>query len=577
MIKSIKIENVKGIKNETFIFDNFYPNKPHILVAPNGFGKSSFAKCFNSLNRDRLKLVDDSDFFNKIESNKPKLSLQYTDENNVENFLLANENINEINKEFSIFVINSQLKAEGIGSQFGTASGRLKISDTKIMKIPKNVNFDYKITELKNEFGKNGKILINIQELFSNLFFLNEILSNYNLLDSLATKTNSKVLEEYQYIINCEIGSSEEIKKSPKKIFDEIDNSTYHEILNKLKSIYEYKFSKIDYFTIIYQILTMYKKNKNNFKKAVEYQKYKLFKIKLTEVFKTKYNFWQEILVKETKGNLIVSYPNPNLISNGQRDIITFISLLEKAKITLIKQNNILIIDEIFDYLDEANLISAQYYISTFIEEFKNNNRKIYPIVLTHLNPNIFKNYVFGKMKIHYLNKSNSIPNNNFIKLLKSRKNENIKFIFSKYFIHYHPKILCEKEIFKNLGLNVNWGDKSKFYYDINLHLLNYTNNLEYCPLMVCAGLRILIEEKVYNKIENSIFKEGFLETKETRPKLKKAEEYGVILPEYFFLLSIVYNEALHWDEKKDNITPIENLLSNITIKEMINEVVNYD
>ena len=41
-IKSILIENVRGISARNFVFDNpeMIGNKFHLLVAPNGFGKS---------------------------------------------------------------------------------------------------------------------------------------------------------------------------------------------------------------------------------------------------------------------------------------------------------------------------------------------------------------------------------------------------------------------------------------------------------------------------------------------------------------------------------------------------------
>lgn len=39
-IESIELTNIKGISHETFTL-GLVPNKPSILVAPNGFGKSS--------------------------------------------------------------------------------------------------------------------------------------------------------------------------------------------------------------------------------------------------------------------------------------------------------------------------------------------------------------------------------------------------------------------------------------------------------------------------------------------------------------------------------------------------------
>ena len=55
MIKSIGIENVRGIKSTTFSLD-IIPNKPSLLVAPNGFGKSSLAAAFAALKTKRMEL-----------------------------------------------------------------------------------------------------------------------------------------------------------------------------------------------------------------------------------------------------------------------------------------------------------------------------------------------------------------------------------------------------------------------------------------------------------------------------------------------------------------------------------------
>lgn len=59
-IKSITIKNVRGIGEKTIEL-GMLPNKPSLLIAPNGSGKSSFAFAFQWLNRLKIKLnVDDA-------------------------------------------------------------------------------------------------------------------------------------------------------------------------------------------------------------------------------------------------------------------------------------------------------------------------------------------------------------------------------------------------------------------------------------------------------------------------------------------------------------------------------------
>ena len=54
-IKSVEIINVKGLGHSKFNLD-LIPNKPNLLVAPNGFGKSSFGIAFNSLKKNKIEL-----------------------------------------------------------------------------------------------------------------------------------------------------------------------------------------------------------------------------------------------------------------------------------------------------------------------------------------------------------------------------------------------------------------------------------------------------------------------------------------------------------------------------------------
>ncbi|WP_420553917.1 hypothetical protein [Neptuniibacter marinus] len=51
-IKKLIIENIKGFSSQSFEL-NIIPNKPSLLVAPNGFGKSSLAAAFLSLKQKK--------------------------------------------------------------------------------------------------------------------------------------------------------------------------------------------------------------------------------------------------------------------------------------------------------------------------------------------------------------------------------------------------------------------------------------------------------------------------------------------------------------------------------------------
>ena len=67
MITRIEIRNVKGIGSTTencnYNFE-ISPNKPNILVAPNGFGKSSFSVAFKSLQPGKIVLEKENCYKN---------------------------------------------------------------------------------------------------------------------------------------------------------------------------------------------------------------------------------------------------------------------------------------------------------------------------------------------------------------------------------------------------------------------------------------------------------------------------------------------------------------------------------
>ena len=55
-ISEIEINNIKGISRKSFKVQ-LLPYKPNLLVAPNGFGKSSIATAFASMNTKGMDLA----------------------------------------------------------------------------------------------------------------------------------------------------------------------------------------------------------------------------------------------------------------------------------------------------------------------------------------------------------------------------------------------------------------------------------------------------------------------------------------------------------------------------------------
>lgn len=579
MIKfnSLEVKNVKGLSNSTFTF-NFFPNKPCVLVAPNGYGKSSLACAFKSLKSNKLELKDD-DFHNGDLSLLPELTVEF---NKVK--YLADTTQNTIYGDFDYFVINNPIVAKAKQMKMGgftRATASITVDTIELVAtIPEKVMFNYSIQDNKAWFGSNGKILSNIG---------NTLVNNEEFIYLLSKKINfSKFDKKRDYInpvqivideINKLTGTSDEIK-------DKVEQTTLNsmDLIEPLKTLcllikYFTGGSIVDCYLHSLQMAKLIQGQ--TFQKALTYKIYcrdkSFFDSLLCSVNSTRHNLKTKEVKKSKssdKKKLVIEFPKINSISNGQRDIISFISQIQKAKSSFKKQNCILIVDEIFDYLDDANLVSFQYYITKLIEEFKSQGRNLFPILLTHLDPQYFNHFCFNKhkMQVHYLARSPHKVTSKFLDIVKNRKDQQIESDLSKYFFHYHPDDKDLENDFVRLNMPKIWGKSLSFHAQVALELDKYLRGNSYDPIAVLFAVRIKVEELAYNSLLG-IDKEEFVNTHKTRSKLEFCEEKGVPIPETSYLLGLIYNDDLHWRNNRDYITPLVSKLENMTVKKMISEL----
>lgn len=576
MLKIIEIENIKGIGHKRFDLD-IVANKPSLLVAPNGFGKSSIATAFNSMNNRRIVLKED-DYHEEDETKLPRIYIEYQKPDSSIAILEATDNSNTIQSELDYFVINNPTKPRGIGSQFGRASATLEIKDIVLVdRIPTNIPFPYSYRGIQEEFGQNARALPNASAALRNLILIEKLSLEFQALqrangDRIQRRINA-IIED----INNQGGTAEVLKVwiTANKL-EELKQIDYLNTLGNLIHEFDLGYnSETESYLVAIQLIWIFNGNVNGFKDACKYSNYQLDKQRFETTLLNFNCTWQNIRATQTGGQLIVKFPKAIHISNGERDILTFVSMLFRAKRHLKKDANILIIDEVFDYLDDANLIAAQYYITTFIKEFVDEGKRLYPIILTHLNPNYFKNFTFSKQKVYYLDKTNIQVNQHITKLLRNRENTTIKDDVVKYLLHYEPRHINKRAEFRALRLRELWGESDNFHQFLFAEVDNYLNGRQFCPFAVCGAVRVKVEEIAYLKLQNPAAQTAFLTTKKTRNKLEKAEEMGIISPESHYLLGIIYNEGMHWKDGQDNVSPIASKLENKTINKLINDVFN--
>lgn len=574
-IESIEIENVKGIKKRKFDL-NIIPNKPSLLVAPNGFGKTSFTVAFQSLAPSGIKL-DKDHFHCSDESNDPKISVTYVNTSNVTITVSAEKASNDIKDHFDIFVINSKIvaKAKKLKISGNTiVSSSLEISPiTLIDKIPEAAKPPYSYGPIKASFGDNGKALPNLSAVLSNNDIVCALDDNVDFTKLTGVRVGRKIddfISEFTGATGTKQQILTAISGEPTEKLKEIDQM--NQIADILRFYGVTYTEESEYVLAAIQIHNIVKTDKTQWVKAARYSRYLLDKTNYENLFKALNSTWKGIKPKEEKEKgLVISFPKANQISNGERDVISFLAMLMQARVKLKKERSLLIIDEVFDYLDDANLVAAQYYLSNMIEEYKTQGKKLFPLIMTHLNPSYFKNFCFKDQKVYYLSRS-ATSDRTLEKILLKRDEPALGDPFSKHFLHFHTDDIDLTTEFQSVGLDNKYSTSSTFKTYIQSELDKYLENKSYDPLAVCCAIRRRIEEETFLKLPADDRTE-FLETHTTVKKLDFAESKGVDVQEIYYLLGVIYNDGLHLRANADVVTPITSKLNNLTIKGMVKEI----
>ena len=586
-ITNITIKNIKGFMDQDNSFDvRILPNKVNLLVAPNGFGKSSIAKGFESINSARLNLANDL-YHDKNSHISPEISITYGGD-----ILLANKDQNTISPIFDITVINSGLRATSKVRNIPhrvIQQGVLEVEDIVLRtSIPRTARIDYNFTQVKASFGRNRKVVTNLSGKFAQNGIAKLIIETYPLIEFLQIREPKTITKRIVEHINAQNGTAETILRDlDEHIFDGLEDIVeYQQLQNKLSDLRESD-TKFSRFEVFFQIIWLYKNKRQNLQDVKRYEEYVDLKNKYNAIINSLDTTGRNIGAHEQDGKLIVSFPKADTISNGQRDIITLITSFVKFQLNFNdEKKHILIIDEVFDYLDDANVVAAQYFLSKFLSI---NRENFYLIILSHITEEHFRGWVLKKkLNTQYIKPTQARANVNtktFIAFRDSLKNTNEAnySALSNYYFHYNPKtneqdlsaIYQAKD-----GLKRNWFIGTNLHNDILPALNNYLSGQPtYDPYAVCFALRYACEKKIYIQLEDEDEKTKFLSKKKTKDKLEWAENAGYDVPVIYYLLGIIFNEAEHitgLEVAQNKERSCVYRLDNGAIRQMIIELFNY-
>ncbi len=581
-ITEIQVRNFKGITNKDLRFDNLIPNSMHLFIAPNGFGKTSLARSFQSLKRGKLELIEEN-FHNNSAVTNQSLTVQW-EINGQPLSATADQNSNTISDNFETAVINSKLKVKAIRSH-GPRAPRAKIvhDDYQILKKipPATYQVPTNLAVMGRSFPIYRTLFQNIHHFFESQILFTIFLYNYSDQTRYEKPTQTKILDKIQ---------TELIKPTTTFDLTTIEgiisgNQYINDIYLRLKEIATT--SPYEPICLLYQITNLLRTNRANFNKGLERILYVYWRDNinstLTGMNTALYNIPR---LSETRDDgLVFILENVADLSSGQKDAASFIAQLYKAQYDLFinsnKENSILIIDEIFDFLDDANLVVAKYYILKMIKFAKQLKKSFFPIILTHLAPREFSQYQTNGLKQHFLDpRTSEYKDNDLRKIIHRRSSiadtEPDYVLISKFYVHFNP---TANTLSPNCGLPQTFTGTTAFKANLASQYNNYKNQRnDFDPFAICAYLRIKIEEKVYSKLPAQHQNE-FINTYKTVDKLNYAETCGVAIPDTFFLLSLIYNDALHCKNNQFKFleSKLTSQLKNQILKSMIHETLEQE
>lgn len=575
-IRKIKIENVRGISSRSIPLD-IHPNKVTFFVAPNGFGKTSIARAFAALKRGKVEICDE-DRHKGIASAQPLIEI--TDSNGVT--YCANSTSNSISETFSICVINSQVRPKAISRNFGghmNASSSLVVDPIVLYgTIPQKKELQYSFSDMKKHFGPVAtKLLLKLTTFSKDPAFLRCLNNSKSEIKKMEQTRLARKISDCLERIESIQGTKETIVLSDVGASEILSLPSIHAI-DLVFSPWLGSCSANEKIVNIMQLYYVFSDNAASFSDIVSYGNFLREQAEIKEILSCLNCTWKDIKPVKRGNQFVIEFPKANQISNGERDILCFVGKLFEAKSKLRKDKSILIIDEIFDYLDDANLIAAQYFLTKLMEQFKNAGKELYIILLTHLDPIYFNTYSFSSKNVVYLDPVGTITNkynvNNFLKARPKCKGENRPRYdrISTHFFHYSPDSIDEHEYLAGIGVTKELHTSSSFQHVAFEELDKYIDGTDYDPILVCCGVRLRIEKNAYEMLPPEKQAE-FLCKNKTTDKLAFAKDNGANIPEIYFLLSIIYNEAMHLDEQCKKLSPISCKLKNKVIHKMISEL----
>lgn len=580
IITGITCKHIKGIEHLTVSCD-FHPNKPNFLIAPNGSGKSSLAVAFESLNSKRLNLAD-ADCFNGENWDDSSLSLVFDDGET----LSASADANEIAGKMDVQVVRSGLYANMTNRRVGPrilSQTKMSVQQCVLYDgVPAKVRLNYSVKAERQKYPTAvSKKMSNLAEAFNSSWFLGKLLaSDAAFKVTTGTRYCAAINNFFKDVITLEADNGDG-DTSETKIINAISLVKPLASIKDILDRWSPDSGAISNYLDAIQINRFIAGKRTEVKNACAYLRFYEVRRDINEMLPllNRTRFKVEARVKNQR--LVVDFPDWDEASNGEIDVLQLCTALFRARVGLgKKEKSLLIIDEVFDYLDDANLLVAQHFLLDMMKRSKDSGKSLYVVILTHLDPSLFKSFRFRSFHASYISTAEDDGRRGCLrKLLIDRKRcqNELPDVYGAVSSHYLHFSNCESVSEDVLAYIARQGIEEKlikpgpFRKEMEARLGDYFSERPFASSEVCCGIRIAVERLCYEALTSEDDKLGFLEIqKGTEARLRYAEEHGVEVPETFHLLGSIYNSCMHLSGKPGEDELVRRQLGNNIIRHMI-------
>lgn len=244
------------------------------------------------------------------------------------------------------------------------------------------------------------------------------------------------------------------------------------------------------------------------------------------------------------------------------------------------KEKSLLIIDEVFDYLDDANLLVVQHFLLELMKRFKDAGKSIHVVILTHLDSSQFKSFRFKEFHASYISPvENGAEKGCLHKILVDRRRcqkeqQHIYEAVPSHYLHFSDCQAVSEDV-RAYAAQQMIGNAPKepasFRNEMESKLGDYFSEKPFSSSEVCCGIRIAVERLCFEALTSKEAKQEYSETKKgTEGRLRYAETHGVEVPETFHLLGSIYNSCMRLSNTPGELEIAQRQLGNNNVRHMI-------